>query len=57
MKPVGQPGADKRSIEFVPKRELDQAQKEIDRLRKENDRLQQETDVSPGLKHPQFPRF
>ena len=44
MKPVGQPAADKQSIEFVPKRELDQAQQEIDRLRKENDRLQQETE-------------
>ena len=44
MKPVGQPAADNQSIEFVPKRELDQAQQEIDRLRKENDRLQQETE-------------
>src|SRR5579864_6081233 len=44
MKPVGQPDPDKQSIEFVPKRELDQAQQEIDRLRKENDRLQEETE-------------
>jgi len=44
MKPVGQPAADNQRIEFVPKRELDQAQQEIDRLRKENDRLQQETE-------------
>jgi predicted nucleic acid-binding Zn-ribbon protein len=44
MKPVGHAAADKQSIEFVPKRELDQAQQEIDRLRKENDRLQQETE-------------
>ena len=32
------------SIEFVPKRELDQAQQEIERLRKEVDRLKQESD-------------
>src|SRR6202051_1057927 len=44
MKPVGQPAADKQTIEFVQKRELDQAQQEIDRLRKEVDRLQQETE-------------
>src|SRR6202051_2866229 len=44
MKPVGQPAADKQTIEFVQKRELDQAQQEIDRLRKENGRLQQETE-------------
>ncbi len=31
-------------IEFVPKREFDQAQQEIERLRKENERLKQESE-------------
>src|SRR5229473_7216717 len=46
MKPGGQPAGDRqpKSIEFVPKRELDRARQEIDRLRKENDRLKQETE-------------
>src|SRR5574342_7263 len=41
MKPVGRPAADQQpeSIEFVPKRDLDQAQQEIDRLRKQTERL------------------
>ncbi len=44
MKAFGRPAARDQSdaIEFVPKRELDQAQQEIERLRKENERLQQE---------------
>src|SRR5437867_12101918 len=46
MKASGRPkrGDQSEGIEFVPKRELDQAQQEIERLRKENDRLQQETE-------------
>jgi transposase len=46
MKPARQPSGDQQptSIEFVPKHELDRAQREIDRLQKENDRLQQETE-------------
>jgi transposase len=37
-------GQSTRSIEFVPKRELDRAQQEIERLRREVDRLKQESD-------------
>jgi transposase len=46
MKPVGRPAADQqpKSIEFVPKRDLDRAQQEIDRLGKENERLKRETE-------------
>ena len=46
MKPVGRPAADKppESIEFVPKRELDRAQRENEKLRKEIERLKQETE-------------
>ena len=46
MKPIGRPAPDRQpeSIEFVPKRDLDQAQQEIDRLRKENERLRQEAE-------------
>ena len=46
MKPIGRANADQQSdsIEFVPKRELDQAQQENERLRKENGRLRQETE-------------
>src|SRR5215467_3125659 len=46
MKPIGGPNADQQSesIEFVPKRELDRAQRENERLRKENERLRQETE-------------
>jgi transposase len=46
MKPVGRPTTDKppKSIEFVPKRELDRAQQENERLRKEIERLKQETE-------------
>src|SRR5438874_5265383 len=46
MRPVGRPAADKQpeSIEFVPKRELDRAQRENERLRKEIERLKQETE-------------
>jgi transposase len=46
MKASGRPKRSDQSegIEFVPKRELDQAQQEIERLRKENDRLQQESE-------------
>jgi len=46
MKPVGRPAAGRppESIEFVPKRELDRAQRENERLRKEIDRLKQETE-------------
>jgi transposase len=50
MRPKGWPTADKEadSIDFVPKRDLDQAQQENDSLRKENDRLRGETE---RLKH------
>jgi transposase len=46
MKPSGRPAADKQlqSIDFVPKRDLDQAQQEIERLRRENNRLQREAE-------------
>src|ERR1035438_6613388 len=46
MKPVGRFAADKppESIEFVPKQEIDRAQKENERLRKEIERLKQETE-------------
>ena len=42
MKPVGRSAVDQQpeSIEYVPKRDRDRAQREIDRLRKENQRLQ-----------------
>ena len=41
MKPSDRPAAGKQaeSIEFVPKRDLDQSHQENERLRKENDRL------------------
>jgi transposase len=46
MKPSGRPAVDKQveSIDFVPKRDLDQAQQENERLRKENERLRRETE-------------
>lgn len=46
MKPFGRPAADKppESIEFVPKRELDRAQRENEKLRKEIERLKQEAE-------------
>jgi len=46
MKPIGRPAADEwpKSIEFVPKRELDRAQQENKRLRKKIERLEQETE-------------
>jgi transposase len=46
MKPIGRPAGDQQAenIEFVPKRDLDRAQREIERLRKENERLQQEAE-------------
>src|SRR5216684_2445684 len=46
MKPSGRPAADKHaeSIDFVPKRDLDQAQQENEHLRKENERLRRETE-------------
>src|SRR5580692_10904811 len=46
MKSGGRPAADKRAeiIDFVPKRDLDQAQQENERLRQENDRLRRETE-------------
>jgi len=46
MKPSGRPTAEKQAeiIDFVPKRDLDQAQQENERLRKENDRLWRETE-------------
>jgi len=46
MKPSGRPAADKQpeAIDFVPKRDLDRAQRENERLHKENDRLQRETE-------------
>ena len=46
MKPIGRPAAGKQaeSIDFVPKRELDQAQQENAHLRKENERLRRETE-------------
>src|SRR5215813_14278704 len=46
MKAIRRCAADQQpeSIEFVPKRDLEQAQEEIERLRKENERLQQEAE-------------
>ena len=46
MKPSGRLAADKQveSIDFVPKRDLDQAQQENERLRRENDRLRREAE-------------
>ncbi len=46
MKPSGRPAADKQveSIDFVPKRDLDQAQQENERLRRENGRLRREAE-------------
>ena len=46
MKPSGRSAADKQveSIDFVPKRDLDQAQQENERLRRENDRLRREAE-------------
>jgi transposase len=46
MKPSGRPAADKHaeSIDFVPKRDLDQAQQENEHLRKENERLRRQTE-------------
>src|SRR5260370_42609850 len=37
-------GDESESIEFVPKRELDQAQQEVERLRKQSERLQKENE-------------
>src|SRR5260370_8830923 len=37
-------GDESESIEFVPKRELDQAQQEVARLRKQSERLQKENE-------------
>src|SRR5271170_3498240 len=47
MKPSGRPAAAKQAetIDFVPKRDLDQSQQENVRLRKENDRLRRETEL------------
>ncbi|MCC6192353.1 MAG: IS66 family transposase [Anaerolineales bacterium] len=46
MKPGGQPAGVKQpeSIEFVPKRDLDQAQRELEQLRKQSERLQKENE-------------
>ena len=46
MKPVGRPAANKlaESIDFVPKCDLEQAQRENNHLRKENGRLRRETE-------------
>jgi len=46
MKAIRRCAADQQpeSIEFVPKRDLEQAQEEIERLRKENERLRQEAE-------------
>jgi transposase len=46
MKPIGRVAADKQveAIEFVPKRDLDQAQQENEQLRQENERLQRQTE-------------
>jgi transposase len=46
MKPSGRSAADQpaESIEFVPKRDLDQAHQENEQLWKENDRLRRETE-------------
>ena len=53
MKPIGRPAAEQQpeSIEFVPKqeldgaqRELDRAQQEVERLRKERERLEKENE-------------
>jgi transposase len=46
MRPVGQSPGNKptETIDFVPKRDLERAQKENQQLRKENDRLQREAE-------------
>ena len=46
MRPSGRRSAGNQGdcIDFVPKRELDQAQQENEHLRKENDRLRRETE-------------
>jgi transposase len=46
MKPRARPTADNQGdrIDFVPKRDLDQAQRENENLRKENERLRRETE-------------
>jgi transposase len=47
MRPGGQPAENNKqpeSIEFVPKRDLDQAQRELERLRKQSERLQKENE-------------
>src|SRR5271166_5048482 len=46
MEPSSRPAADKQAetIDFVPRRDLDQAQQENERLRKESERLKQETE-------------
>jgi transposase len=46
MRPSGRPRADNQGdcIDFVPKRDLDQAQRENEHLRKENERLRRETE-------------
>jgi transposase len=46
MKPIDRPAAGKQAekIDFVPKRDLDQAQQENEHLRKENERLRRETE-------------
>jgi transposase len=46
MKPSGRPAVDKHveSSDFVPKRDLDEAQQENEHLRKENERLRRETE-------------
>jgi transposase len=46
MRPGGRPRADNQGdcIDFVPKRDLDQAQQKIEHLRKENERLRRESE-------------
>ena len=46
MRPIGRPAADQQpeSIEFVPKQDLERAQKELEHLRKQREQLQKENE-------------
>lgn len=46
MRPIGRPAADQQpeTIEFVPKQDLERAQKELERLRKQSEQLQKENE-------------
>jgi transposase len=46
MRPIGRPAADQQpeTIEFVPKQDLERAQKELEHLRKQSEQLQRENE-------------